>query len=481
MHDTTFEQKLRAALQAEGDALPLTITAAELERRLALRRRAGPNRFASIGLAAAISVALLGLAGVVGGWFEQRPVVPAPLPSASPAASTAPSNAPTIGPSILPSGVFPDRLPSLDDLLAPLDPVRIVRAQAVGPAEGQSGTRPSREEIGPMGVGFAPITTAGSYRLSAACIGTAGLNVTVTSDQAAEAREFIPITCNGAVSARDVGLEVGDRLALRSTSWLSWRVVLESPERDPLPSLDIAPPIDPPAGEAVLVGNSDSPGAPPPEVPGPLPIGDVPGRDHYTVQVACAGASTLRYTFGNKILDTGTAADGTIDVFSETAVECDGLSHADSIDIVTPSGAQLYVTVDDGARWFVTVSAEEPPISLEPDGGGWQLVGGSGPDLDYNLQQYALSYLTSTKANTEIRVVVTCLGGGFVDIVVQDATVEDPPTLGSFRAECQADGPTSTAQVIKLRSQAFVVLSNPSGKMWKAITLQERVAPTPAP
>ncbi len=476
MHDQTLEQRLRIALQSEGDPLPLTITAAELERRLALRHRGGLSRFASIGLAAAIGIALIGLAGVAGGWFDQRPIGPAPLPS-----SPAPTVAPTIGPSSLPSGVFPDRLPSLDEVLAPLDPARIVRAQAVGPAEGPSGRHPSREEIGPMAVGFAPITTAGSYRLYTACIGSAGLNVVVMSDQATEPREVIPITCNGATTARDVGLEAGDRLALRSTSWLSWRLVLESPERGPRPSVDISPPNEIPPGEVPLISNQDQPGGPPADIRRPLPIGDVPGRGRYTVQVSCTGPSPLRYTFGNIIRDTGTSDDGTIDVFSETAVECDGVSHADTIGIAAPSGAQVFVTVADGTRWFATVSADAPPIDLAPGDSQWQMVIGSGPDLDYDGQEVGLSGLTSSAANTEIRVVVTCLGGGYIDITVQDPTVENPPTLGSFRAECRADAPSTTSQIVQIRSQAFVVVHDPSAKMWKAITVQERVAASPAP
>ena len=39
MHDTQIEEQLRGVLRAEGDAIPLTITTAELERRLAARRR----------------------------------------------------------------------------------------------------------------------------------------------------------------------------------------------------------------------------------------------------------------------------------------------------------------------------------------------------------------------------------------------------------------------------------------------------------
>ena len=39
MHDGPLEDRLRAVLRGEGDALQLTITPGELERRAALRRR----------------------------------------------------------------------------------------------------------------------------------------------------------------------------------------------------------------------------------------------------------------------------------------------------------------------------------------------------------------------------------------------------------------------------------------------------------
>ena len=41
MHDGQLEERLRDVLRAEGDALPLTITTAELERRLALGAASG--------------------------------------------------------------------------------------------------------------------------------------------------------------------------------------------------------------------------------------------------------------------------------------------------------------------------------------------------------------------------------------------------------------------------------------------------------
>ncbi len=55
MHDREIEDRLRTALRAEGDALPLTITTAELERRLAMHRRARDGHWARL-LAAGVAV-----------------------------------------------------------------------------------------------------------------------------------------------------------------------------------------------------------------------------------------------------------------------------------------------------------------------------------------------------------------------------------------------------------------------------------------
>jgi hypothetical protein len=88
MHDTGFEDRLRQALRAEGDSLPLTLTAGQLEQRLQLRRSERANRRMILTTAAALLVAV----GAAGGLLlsNRGPTPPtgtSPSPSAPPAAS----------------------------------------------------------------------------------------------------------------------------------------------------------------------------------------------------------------------------------------------------------------------------------------------------------------------------------------------------------------------------------------------------------
>ena len=113
MHDREIEDRLRTALRAEGDALPLTITTAELERRLASRRRArsgGRLRLIAAGVAV---VAVGSLAVMAVGWL--RPPAVGSLPELSPShgASAAVSPSPT---ATLPASLVPG--------CEPIDPTR---------------------------------------------------------------------------------------------------------------------------------------------------------------------------------------------------------------------------------------------------------------------------------------------------------------------------------------------------------------------
>src|SRR6476661_10125002 len=114
MHDDLIERRLRDALRSEGDGLAFTITPAELERRLALRRRRPAFRPTGLLLAAAVGIGLIGVAGLVGGWFERKPDgtpapstlgVVGPSPSAEPV-HLAPASAPP-----------PVDLPAIEDLI----------------------------------------------------------------------------------------------------------------------------------------------------------------------------------------------------------------------------------------------------------------------------------------------------------------------------------------------------------------------------
>jgi hypothetical protein len=95
MHDTQVEDRLRRILRSEGEDLPLTITTAELERRLAARRRAAGGRRLSLVAAVAAAIAVGGMVAVSNGWVTPPGVAtqpgPTPTPTLTPTASVVPT------------------------------------------------------------------------------------------------------------------------------------------------------------------------------------------------------------------------------------------------------------------------------------------------------------------------------------------------------------------------------------------------------
>jgi len=82
VHDNQVEDRVRAALRADGDALPLTITPDELERRLVLRRRDQRGRRLGL-IAAGVAVVLVGSLAVANGrWFDATSLGATPQPTA---------------------------------------------------------------------------------------------------------------------------------------------------------------------------------------------------------------------------------------------------------------------------------------------------------------------------------------------------------------------------------------------------------------
>jgi hypothetical protein len=87
MHDQMIEDGLRSTLRDEADPLPLTVTADELERRLALRRRERSSRRVGL-LAAAVGVIAVGaLFALAVGPIRGPTVAATPQPSVLPSAA----------------------------------------------------------------------------------------------------------------------------------------------------------------------------------------------------------------------------------------------------------------------------------------------------------------------------------------------------------------------------------------------------------
>jgi hypothetical protein len=476
MLDQSLEQKLRGALQAEGDGLALTITAAELERRLALRRGPGLSRVASLGLAAAMTLALIGLAGIAGGWFESVRIGPGPIPSLI--ASPAPSLAPSLAPS--PSG--PAALPSLDELLAPLDPAAIIEAQAVGPA---TGVEPEGLGVGgPLGPGsttLGPVASAGSYRLWTACVGETSLGIGLLRGLGgAQPFSDIPITCDGQVTSRQIGLAAGDALQVTAPGTGAWRIVLELPGQAAPQATSFEPVPGVVPGEAILVQTRSDRAEPSFDEPGVgvQPAvqrpGGVPTRDRYAVLASCAGPSSIRFAIGHQISGTATALDGTDLEEVAGVVACDGRIHRTELGFALEAGGEVIVTADERTAWQLSVTSEEPPIVVNMHDGTWTLSTGIGPDLNLDGSEQHVS-LVGAEPGADVRVVVACEGDGPLKVEVDTGPVEGV-TVDRFEMQCEAGSSLTIRKVYPNPTGYVTVGLDPGGKrMWLAVSTQVQV------
>jgi hypothetical protein len=469
MHDQSLEQKLRAALQADGDGLAFTITAAELERRQAPRRRGGLGRLASLGLAAVVGILLVGLVGVAGGWFEQRTAITPPVsPSPSgPDASASPS-----------SGIARDTLPTLDELIGSRDPATIVRAQSVGPEQGpDAGTPPD-----PRSVQFAPVTATGTYAVDLACIGSVDLQLQVINGNPDIPGRSEPFSCDRTPSSRLVDLVAGDSLGIKTSGSPSWRIVVEAPAGTRSDATTIDTSFGPPAGDeqlTELASNTVEPtwvGSPAPiDTIAPIEVGSVAPRRSYRVLTSCAGPGPVRYLFGSRAQD----GPGGINASSTTAVACDGAMHTDDLGLTERNGAQIYVLADPRVVWRVMVASEIPPVSVAADDTRWAMREATGPTVQLADRSYSMSSGLEG-AERDIRVVVSCLGGTGVEVTVYDIDTAQT-AVGSFHVACGGSDPVTVAKTFTLRHPGYIVEVQPTGEMWLAATVQGRVPASPAP
>lgn len=100
MHDDRLEEQLRWALRTEGDELALTISAAELQRRMTVRRRERNGRRLVLAAAAAVAVVAIGsILALTNGWLRLPAVGvdPSPRPAQSDGRATQAPPTSTLG------------------------------------------------------------------------------------------------------------------------------------------------------------------------------------------------------------------------------------------------------------------------------------------------------------------------------------------------------------------------------------------------
>lgn len=152
MPDNQLEDRIRATLRGEGEVLPLTITAQELERRLALRRRARAGRRLRVLAAGIAAIAIGGIVVAGNGWLGSGPsvggrpssttgVIASPSASREPAAPDASSASPVASS----DGQLP--CDPLDPTQEPGPPL-LVAAAMPGDALGHGGTVVASEWAG---------------------------------------------------------------------------------------------------------------------------------------------------------------------------------------------------------------------------------------------------------------------------------------------------------------------------------------------
>ena len=478
MHDETLERRVRAALHDEADRLSFTITAAEMERRLALRRRRVATRPTALLFAAAVGIGLVGAAAVAGGWFDREPH-PTPTP--------VPSTLALVGPSSSPEPVdglpapSPVDLPTLEDLVhsGPVDD--IVLAQASGPESAfgisqPAVPHPSSIELGPLALGL--------YRVEFGCLAsqageTGGYAVVGAGTPGADPpRER---TCDGRMTSNLVPADGPSVLRLALPGASSWRLVVRAASGGT--GAHATTPLQPVlgAGEDEIQNASSAvtqlkPGASfgTDAVGDRVVVGAVPFRDRSHFRASCAGPSAIAYHIGFDDPNNPFLPEST------TLVPCDGAVHEMGFRPGNRPEPDVLVTAPAGTAWRLLVSADRPPIATARDEAGWAKVISSGPRFGADdLSESIVGRVTG--GSRLARVVVSCQGGTSIDVSVgRGDQVGDP--VQTFRAACGERASTTIGEPFTPdENGGFTIDAEPHGRMWTAITVQQEDPGSAAP
>lgn len=455
MHDDLLERRLRATLRDEADRLPLTITAAELERRMVLQGRSSGNRRLTLLLAAAVAIGAIGAGGILAG----LPNKPAPSPSV-PAIAVQSNPTATVAP--------PSTLPSLDDLIA-IDPVDVLVASAHGPSDSPGdGIAKPGSELARSYVFLGNVAEGGTYRISAACLGGSSLLVSI-QPASSSAIDGPMIPCGGSVTEETVQVEGRAGVWLGYLTPTSWRVVIRGEHR-PMP-LPTANPVLPPASKGIeeLIRRDDQvieSGALPwsGSTMGIQEVGAVPARWIYAAQLWCEPGASMRLVFGDFI-------DGVLTADTETHILCDGQVHEQSLEIPQPNGSRMFVAAPPSTRWSLVVESAAPPIAAATAAPGWQHSVGFGPSLNINDSPHGVSMTAGDpELGDRVMVVLACTGTEPIEV-----SIDKSEPLGdhfeTFLASC-AIGGAETSRVFEIEDFALVSYVAPPWE-WTAMTVFE--------
>jgi hypothetical protein len=467
MHDEMLERRLHDALRAEGDALGLTITSAELERRLAARRRGRTTRGFGLLLAAALSVGAVGATAIGGGWFNratgplpsQQARVSQPTPSAAPVATEAiaPGQEPT--------------LPTLDELMQRDGTAGLVVAQGHGPeVAGMIDTAGAIESLLDLG----PIDGHGTYRVDFGCVASGGTSelagIATVLAGSAVGRPVGTIPCDGTVATRSLDRVTGSffvRVATPPQS--SWRILVRLADGPDLPPLaGLSEPVAAPGQTAVVDASGDHRRPSPTTAPDTsAELGTLPFRPIYHVGASCLGSQSMEWLVGVRDSSKSVVADTT------TVVPCDGRVHAADLHLGELNWHDVFVRAGARTDWHLLVTVQPPPISTAPDVPGWRLSTNAGPI--YTFSDIGWDLVGAARPGPrEVRIVVTCLGGTEVGVEVMSGSSDVNPPIDTFTAPCAADTVKTVTETVTVPEGQYLVATHPHGRMWFSATVQEQ-------
>lgn len=461
MHDDLLERRLRSALADEARGLSFTITAAELQRRAALRGRRAGNQRLTLLLAAAVAIGTLGIGVVLGGAIQQpTPEATAPLAAISSRTPVEPSAGPS----------EPVTLPSLEDLLATGSGTVLV-AQSHDLIDGR--VDQARQPDGTASsVRFPQMWAPENYEMTIACLGQP---LEYGFGDADYPISMSSVICDG--SQTHVGLSSGP-LAYLELSYrepTSWRVVVRGdPMALPLPTTN---PVLPPIGDNLEeLARLDDQTMQSDEAWGDTglhlqELPPLPGRFDYLARIWCPWGDSVRLILGDQLENSPDLTPET-----ETVLDCNGLTQDVDLRMVEPSGSRVFLAAAPGARWSIVLGSEKPPVGMVNDLPGWQLSTGFGPEYAFETHGVSLSN-GGVEGGGPLLVELECAGPAHQVEVTVDLTEPLGDGHRKFLADC-APGGARTGQSYVTKGDGYLVSFTAPQGTWTALTA---LVPDPLP